>query len=97
MHLTPRLCNEQQLLKRLWKKSRSLELSAKWQMPLTCVTDPRQLRFMTYHLTHPYWYGEKDLQANPATSLARTTYSALKMRTISYNFPTDPPTSAARS
>ena len=50
---------------------------------------------MTYYLTHPYWYGEKDLQANLATGLVHTTCLALKMRLVLYNFPIDPLTSVA--
>ena len=86
IYLILQLYNEQQPLKRLWKKLRSLELSAKWQMPLICVIDPRQLQFMVYHLTHLYQYGEKDLQANLVTSLVYRICLILKIRPILYNF-----------
>ena len=51
---------------------------------------------MTYYLTYLYWYGEKDPQANLATSLVRITYLVLKIRPIPYNFLTDLLTSAAQ-
>ena len=65
-------------------------------MPLTYIIDLRQPQFMTYYLTHLYWYGEKDPQANLATGLVYTIYLTLKIRPAPYNFPIDPLTSTAQ-